>query len=248
LAPPYASTNKPSGPRLSDTQPLERTSLSPRGGKGTLPLPRGPGRRRRRGRRSRRRASGARTGASAARATPVVDCLAAGASAPAPGDAAPAAGAGSGDGGAGSHLSGTTCPPTSSSSSSSSEDEYSPVPGEESPCCSRSRYSTFLRSRHFRCLVARSFLRTARSRSHCCTARPSARERGVGGSDFAVLTLTSCERNIEVRQQPEVSAKSKTEPRTPLTSLPVGSISRSHRDRSLRTDLGSTALRARVAA
>jgi hypothetical protein len=55
-------------------------------------------------------------------------------------------------------------------------------------------------------------------------------------------------RNIEARQQPEVSAKSKTEPRILLTSGPVGSISRSHRDRSLRRDRVSTALRARVAA
>jgi hypothetical protein len=38
------------------------------------------------------------------------------------------------------------------------------------------------------------------------------------------------------------------EPRTSLTSSPVGSISRSHSDRSLRTDLESTTLRARVAA
>jgi hypothetical protein len=91
-------------------------------------------------------------------------------------------------------------------------------------------------------------LGAARSRSRCCTARPSARERGVGGSDFAALRLTSCERNVEARQQPEVSARSKTEPRIPLTSGPVGSISRSHRDQSLRRDRVSTALRARVAA
>jgi hypothetical protein len=70
----------------------------------------------------------------------------------------------------------------------------------------------------------------------------------VGGSDFAALGLTSCERNIEARQQPEVSAKSKTEPIILLTSGPVGSISRSHRDRSLRKDRVSTVLRARVAA
>jgi hypothetical protein len=70
----------------------------------------------------------------------------------------------------------------------------------------------------------------------------------VGGSDFAALTRTSCGRSIEMCQQPEELAKSKTESRTPLTSRPVGSISRSHRDPSLRADLGSMALRARVAA
>jgi hypothetical protein len=79
------------------------------------------------------RTSGAHTGAPAARAAPVVDCMEAGASTPAPGDAAPATGAGSGDGGIGSHLSVRVCPLTSSSSSSSSDDEYSSVPGEESP-------------------------------------------------------------------------------------------------------------------
>jgi hypothetical protein len=35
-------------------------------------------------------------------------------------------------------------------------------------------------------------LRTTRSRSRCCAARASARDRGVGGSDFAALTLTVC--------------------------------------------------------
>jgi hypothetical protein len=35
-------------------------------------------------------------------------------------------------------------------------------------------------------------LRTTRSRSRCCAARASARDRGVGGSDFAALTLTIC--------------------------------------------------------
>jgi hypothetical protein len=70
----------------------------------------------------------------------------------------------------------------------------------------------------------------------------------VGGSDFAALMRTSCRRNIKMRQQLEELAKSKTKSRTPLTSRPVGSISRSHRDPSLRADLGSMALRARVAA
>jgi hypothetical protein len=91
-------------------------------------------------------------------------------------------------------------------------------------------------------------LHTARSRSRCYAARPSARERGVDGSDFAVLTRTSCGRNIKMPQRLGELAKLKTKSRTPLTSRPVGSISRSHRDPSLRADLGSMALRARVAA
>jgi hypothetical protein len=133
----------------------------------------------------------ARTDASAAPAASVADCLVAGASAPAPGDGPPATGVCSGDGGAGSHLSGRTCP-LSSSSSSSSDNEYSSVSGEESPCCSRSRNSSLLRSRRSRCRASRSLLRSTRSRSRCCAARVSVRDRGVGGSNFAVLTLTIC--------------------------------------------------------
>jgi hypothetical protein len=146
-------------------------------------------------------ASTARTGASVshagtsvARAASVVDCLAADTSASAPGDGSLATGAGSGDGGAGSHLSGRTCPLSSSSSStySSFDDEYSSIPGEESPCCSRSRNSSLLCSRRSRRRASRSLLRFARSRSHRCTARASAGDRGVGGSDFATLTDTIC--------------------------------------------------------
>jgi hypothetical protein len=35
-------------------------------------------------------------------------------------------------------------------------------------------------------------LRATHPRSRRCVARASARERGVGGTDFAALTLTSC--------------------------------------------------------
>jgi hypothetical protein len=35
-------------------------------------------------------------------------------------------------------------------------------------------------------------LRSARSRSRCCTARASAQDRGVGGSDFAAFMRTIC--------------------------------------------------------
>jgi hypothetical protein len=70
----------------------------------------------------------------------------------------------------------------------------------------------------------------------------------VGVLDFTALRLTICKKNTKARRQPEVSAKSRTESRVLLTSGPVGSISRSHRDRSLRRDRVSTALHARVAA
>jgi hypothetical protein len=143
-------------------------------------------------------APAARAGTSAARTAPIVDCLAAGAAAPAPGDAALAVGAGSGDGGAGSHLSEGPCPPASSSSSSS-EDEYSSGSGEESPSCSRRRYSSLRRSRRSRCRLARSLLCAARSYSRCCAARPSARESGVGGTDFAALKFTNCMRERQRR-------------------------------------------------
>jgi hypothetical protein len=146
--------------------------------------------------------SRARAGAPAACAAPVVNCLAVSASAPAPGGAAPVTGASSGDGGASSHLSGGACPLTSSSSSSSSDDEYSSVPDEESPCCSRSRYSSLLRLRRSLCRVARSLFRATRARSRSCTARASARERGVGGTDFAAFTLTSCKRTLRCVNNP----------------------------------------------
>jgi hypothetical protein len=139
-------------------------------------------------------ASVARADASAARVASVVDCPVAGAPVPAPGDGSPATGVGSGDGGAGSHLSGRTCPLSSSSSSSSSlsDDEYSSVPGEESPYYSRSRNSSLLCSRRSRRRTLRSLLRSTRSRSRRCAARASAWDRGVGGSDRAAFTRTIC--------------------------------------------------------
>jgi hypothetical protein len=57
-----------------------------------------------------------------------------------------AASAALGDGGGGVHHSGGARPP-SLSSSSSNDDEYSEAAGGESPCCSRSRYSSSLCSR-----------------------------------------------------------------------------------------------------
>jgi hypothetical protein len=51
----------------------------------------------------------------------------------------------------------------------------------------------------------------------------------VGGSDFSALTLTNYRQNMKMRQQLEKLVKLETKSRTPLTSGPVGSISRSHR-------------------
>jgi hypothetical protein len=51
----------------------------------------------------------------------------------------------------------------------------------------------------------------------------------VGGSDFAALTLTNYGQNMEMRQQFGKLVKLETKSRTPLTSGPLGSISRSHR-------------------
>jgi hypothetical protein len=113
----------------------------------------------------------ARAGTSAARAASLVDRPAAGAPAPAPGACSSAASTALGEGGAGSHLSGGVCPPSLFSSSSSSDDEYSDVAGGESPCCSRSRNSSFLCSRRSRRWIPRSFLRAARSCSRRCAAR-----------------------------------------------------------------------------
>jgi hypothetical protein len=102
---------------------------------------------------------------------------------------------GSERGGEGSHLSGGTRPPSLSSSSSSDDDdddEYSEVPGEESPCCSRSRNSSLLRSRRSRRRMLRSFLRATRSCSRRCAARTRARARGLGESDRAAFTTLIC--------------------------------------------------------
>jgi hypothetical protein len=71
-------------------------------------------------------------------------------------------------------------------------DEYSSVPGEESPCCSRSQNSSLLCSRRSRRHALRSLLRSTRSHSRRCAARASARDRGVGGSDRAAFTHTNC--------------------------------------------------------
>jgi hypothetical protein len=119
--------------------------------------------------------SAARTGASAARAASAANCQAAGAPAPAPGADSLATRVGSGDGGAGSHLSGRTCP-LSSSSSSSYDNEYSSVPGEESPYCSRSQNSSLLRSWRSRRRAFRSLLCSTCSYSRRCAERACARD------------------------------------------------------------------------
>jgi hypothetical protein len=121
--------------------------------------------------------SAAHAGTSAACVASLIGCLAASTPAPAPGTISSAASAALGEGGEGSHLLGRTRPPSLPSSSSSSLDgEYSSVPGEESPCCSRSRNSSLLRSRRSRHRMLRSLLRAARSCSRCCAARACARD------------------------------------------------------------------------
>jgi hypothetical protein len=115
--------------------------------------------------------------ASAARAAPSIYYLAVGTSAPAPGTCSSAASATLGEGGAGSHLLEGACPPSLSSSSPSPNDEYSEVARGESPCCSRSRYSSSCCSRHSRRRILRSFLRVAHSCSRRCAARG---EGGLG--------------------------------------------------------------------
>jgi hypothetical protein len=138
----------------------------------------------------------ARAGASAARVTSLVGCLVAGAPTPAPGTVPSAASAALGEGGEGSHLLGGARPP-SLSSSSSFDDEYSEVAREESPCCSRSRNSSFLCSRCSRHRILFSFLRAARSCSCRCAARAWA--RGVGGSDRAAFTAITCRERVKLR-------------------------------------------------
>jgi hypothetical protein len=96
----------------------------------------------------------------------------AGGSAPASGTNSTAAASASGDRGAGSHLSEVVCSP--SLSSSSFDDEFVDASGGESPCCSRSRYSSLCCSMHSHCLILFSFVRAARSYSRCCVARPAA--------------------------------------------------------------------------
>jgi hypothetical protein len=136
---------------------------------------------------------------SAARGASLVGCLAAGASVPAPSVISSAASAALGEGGEGSHLSGGARPPSLSSSSSSPDDEYSSVPGEESPCCSRNRNSSLLRSRCSRRRMLRSLLRAARSCSRRCAARACARDRGVGASDRVAFTALICKEQAKLQ-------------------------------------------------
>jgi hypothetical protein len=140
----------------------------------------------------------ARASASAARVASLIGCLAAGAPAPAPGAVSSAASAALGEGGEGSHLSGGARPP-SLSSASSPDDEYSSIPGEESPCCSRSRNSSLLRSQRSRHWMLRSLLRAACSCSRRCAAHACARDQGVGGSDRAVFTALICKEHAKLQ-------------------------------------------------
>jgi hypothetical protein len=88
-------------------------------------------------------------------------------------------------------------PPSLSSSSSSSsfdddDNEFAGIPGKESPCCSRSRYSSLCCSWHSRRLILLSFSRATHSCSRRCAVRAATRARCVGGSDHAASTVTIC--------------------------------------------------------
>jgi hypothetical protein len=78
----------------------------------------------------------------------------------------------------------------SPSLSSSSNDEFTSVGRGESPCCSRSQYSSLCCSRRSRRPSFFSFARAARSCSRCYAARPAAQARGVGRSDRTAFTVT----------------------------------------------------------
>jgi hypothetical protein len=80
--------------------------------------------------------------------------------------------------------------------------------------------------------------------------RPTERA-GVGGGRNGLRGTQAHHlqaRTSEARQEPGETSRAKTGPRTILTSGPVGSISRSHGDRSWRSIQVSTAFRARVSA
>jgi hypothetical protein len=132
-----------------------------------------------------------RVGASAGHAASSIDRPAAGASAPTPGTCSSATSAALGEG-AQAPTSQGACPLSLSSSSPSPDDEYFEVAGEESPCCSRSRYSSSCCSQRSRCWILLSFLRAALSCSRRCAVRVAARAQGVGGSDRAASTVTLC--------------------------------------------------------
>jgi hypothetical protein len=147
-------------------------------------------------------APAALAGAPTVRAASSTDHPAAGASTPAAGACSSAASAALGDGGGGFHLSGGAPPSLSSSSSSSSyssssssddnnDDEFSGVVRGESPCCSRSWYSSLCFSRCSRCRILLSFLHGPLLPRRY-TARVTARARGVCGSDREASTVTLC--------------------------------------------------------
>jgi hypothetical protein len=130
-------------------------------------------------------APAALAGTSAALAGSSNDGPVAGASTPTMGAFSTAASAARGDRGEGFHLSGglapcRSSPPTMSSLASQGE----------SPCCSRSRYSSLSCSCRSRRWTLLSFARAAPSCSRRCAARAAVRARGVGGSDHVASTVT----------------------------------------------------------
>jgi hypothetical protein len=130
-------------------------------------------------------------GTSAVRATSSPDCPVAGATTPVAGACSSAASTALGDGGGGFNLSGAR-PLSLSSEDDDDDDEFSGVVEGESPCCSRSRYSSLCCSRRSRRWILLSFLRAAHSCSRRCAARATAQARGVGGSDREASMVTLC--------------------------------------------------------
>jgi hypothetical protein len=120
-------------------------------------------------------------------------------------------------GGAGSHLWEVVRSP---SLSSSSDDEFANAGEGESPCCSRSRYSSLCCSWRSHLLSFISFALTTRSCSRCCAARSAARARGIGRSDRAAFTITIC--GQESSRQTRIRQKNPKERRNRAHRLAVG--------------------------
>jgi hypothetical protein len=132
----------------SKSRTCGKECYSPQTGEAPLPLPRGLG-----------GTSTAPVGASAVPADTSADNPVAGGTAPSSGIDSTAVPSARGDGGVGSHLSEVVRSP--SLPSSSSDDEFANAGGGESPCCSRSRYSSLYCSRCSRRLIL--LLREGRS-------------------------------------------------------------------------------------
>jgi hypothetical protein len=133
--------------------------------------------------------STARAGASAARIASLMGCLAAGAPAPTPGIVSSAASVALGEGGAGSHLSGRARPhrsPPPCSTTSTPKSLGKRVPAARAAGTPHSSVSG--------APVAGSYSPSCAPPAPVPASAPRARARarGVGGSDHAAFTVTSC--------------------------------------------------------